>query len=267
MPARAPAGAVLLEAAGVAVALGGRRVVEDVDLAVRAGEVVVLVGPNGAGKSTLLGALAGDLAVAAGEVRVDGRPLAGWSVSALARRRAVLPQHVAVAFPFTVEDVVRMGRAPLRGTDAEVDEDGAVDGALAALELDHLRHRPMPRLSGGERARVAMARILVQGAQLMLLDEPTAALDLHHQELLLAVVRARADAGDAAVVVLHDLSVAASHADRVVVLGERRVVADGPPGEVVDAGLLGRIYQHPVSVVDDPATGSRLVVPHRIITT
>ena len=135
--------------------------------------------------------------------------------------------------------------------------------ALADADVAHLAERHVPSLSGGERARVALARVLAQATQLLLLDEPTAALDVHHQELVLSTVRARADAGDGAVVVLHDLGLAAAHADRVAVLAEGRVVADGPPDAVLTPDLLSAVYQHPIDVLRHPATGALLVLPRR----
>lgn len=160
-------------------------------LAARAGEVLALVGPNGAGKSTLLAALAGDLPAAVGEVRIGGRPAAAWSAPELALRRAVLPQSAVLSFPFPVEDVVRMGRAPWAGTAREDEDDAAVATAMAATEVTDFAARPFSALSGGERARVALARVLAQRTPLLLLDEPTAALDLRHQELVLRICRGR----------------------------------------------------------------------------
>lgn len=262
-PAPPAPGDVLAEARQLGVRLGGRPVLDGVDLAVHAGEVLALVGPNGAGKSTLLGALAGDVAAAAGEVRVGGAPLGSWSARQLALRRAVLPQSSPLAFPFTAEEVVRMGRAPWAGTALCEEDDPAVDAAMAATEVAGFAGRAYPALSGGERARVALARVLAQRAPLVLLDEPTAALDLHHQELVLRVCRAEAALGRGVVVVLHDLGLAAAHADRVAVLAAGRVVADGSPADVLTAPLLTTVYRHPVEVLPHPRTGLPLVLPAR----
>ncbi|WCO68258.1 heme ABC transporter ATP-binding protein [Iamia majanohamensis] len=252
-----------LVAADVEVTLGGAPVLRGVDVRAGAGEVVALVGPNGAGKSTLLGALAGDLAPSAGTVAIGGRPVDGWDGLELARTRAVLPQQATVTFPFSVREVVEMGRAPWVAHDGDPDGAAVVDAALRATEVGHLATRRVPSLSGGERARVAMARVLAQQTPVVLLDEPTAALDLHHQELVLDLARRRAGAGVAVVVVLHDLGLAAAHADRVVVLRDGLVVADGPPAAVLDAALLSDVYQHALEVVAHPRTGAPLVLPVR----
>lgn len=263
LPVRVPAGDPVAEVSGLRVRLGGRQVLDSIDLTAHAGEVLALVGPNGAGKSTLLAALAADLPAESGAVHIDGRPVADWAAPELALRRAVLPQSAALAFPFPVEDVVRMGRAPWAGTD-RADEDGpAVAAAMAATEVTEFAGRPFSALSGGERARVALARVLAQRAPLLLLDEPTAALDLRHQELVLRICRERAAAGDAVVVVLHDLGLAAAYADRAAVLHEGRIAVAGPPAEVFSGELLGRVYRQPVEVFPHPRTGVPLVVPDR----
>jgi iron complex transport system ATP-binding protein len=254
---------VALEAVEVLVEIDGHVILGGVDLAVAAGEIVALVGPNGAGKSTLLGALAGDVARTGGEVWVAGRPLEAWAGLDLALRRAVLPQQVTVTFPFSVRDVVEMGRAPWVAVDGDPDGAAVVDDALRATDVGHLATRRFPSLSGGERARAALARVLAQQTSVLLLDEPTAALDLHHQELVLGLARRRAEAGVAVVVVLHDLGLAAAHADRVVVLQGGAVVASGPPVEVLDADLLSAVYQHPIEVVPHPRTGAPVVLPRR----
>ncbi|MET9132895.1 heme ABC transporter ATP-binding protein [Streptomyces antibioticus] len=254
-------GNVVAEADGVWVRLGGRDVLCGVDVRVRAGEVLALVGPNGAGKSTLLAALAADLPAAAGTVRIHGRPAGGWSAPELALRRAVLPQAAVLSFPFTVADVVRMGRAPHDSSPAE--DEAVIAEAMAATEVTHFAARPFSALSGGERARVALARVLAQRAPLLLLDEPTAALDLKHQELVLRLCRERAREGDAVVVVLHDLGLAAAYAHRVAVLHEGRAAADGPPAEVFTGRLLSEVYDQPVEVLPHPRTGALLVAPER----
>lgn len=262
-PAPFAPGDVLAEASGLRVRLGGREVLAGVSLAARAGEVLALVGPNGAGKSTLLAALAADLPADEGVVRVCGRPTAQWPARELALRRAVLPQAAALSFPFTVEDVVRMGRAPWAGTALEEDDDRVVREAMASTEVGEFASRPFSALSGGERARVALARVLAQRTPLLLLDEPTAALDLRHQELVLRLCRERAAAGDAVVVVLHDLGLAAAYADRAAVLRGGALAVEGAPGEVFTAELLSEVYRQPVEVFPHPRTGAPLVTPVR----
>ncbi|MBZ6229037.1 heme ABC transporter ATP-binding protein [Streptomyces olivaceus] len=262
-PPPASPGEVLAEAEALRVLLGGRPVLDGVDVRVRAGEVLALVGPNGAGKSTLLGALAADVPAAEGVVRIHGRPVSAWSAPELALRRAVLPQSASLSFPFPVEEVVRMGRAPWAGGDEADEDDAVVADAMSRTEVTGFAGRPFSALSGGERARVALARVLAQRAPLLLLDEPTAALDLRHQELVLRLCRERARAGDAVVVVLHDLALAAAYADRVAVLRAGRVAADGPPAEVFAEELLSEVYDQPVEVLPHPRTGALLVLPRR----
>ncbi|ADI08990.1 hemin importer ATP-binding subunit [Streptomyces bingchenggensis BCW-1] len=240
-----------------------RDVLTGIDLTARAGEVLALVGPNGAGKSTLLAALAADLAPHRGQVVICGRDAPAWSAAELALRRAVLPQSASLAFPFTVEEVVRMGRAPWAGTPAEDRDDTVVASALAQTETTDFAARPFSALSGGEKARVALARVLAQQTPLLLLDEPTAALDLRHQELVLRICRRRAAAGDAVVVVLHDLGLAAAYAHRTAVLHNGRIAAAGPPAEAFQADLLSHVYRQPVDVLPHPHTGTPLVIPKR----
>ncbi|MCU0309645.1 MAG: heme ABC transporter ATP-binding protein [Acidimicrobiales bacterium] len=246
----------------VTVALGGRTVLDGVELGVTTGELVAIVGPNGAGKSTLLAVLAGDRRPEGGRVVLDGRPVEEWRPLDLARRRAVMLQDAGVAFPFRVDEVIRMGRSPWRETRFEDDDDREVAAAMVATDVAHLAGRAVPTLSGGERARVALARTLAQRTTLILLDEPTAALDLHHQELAMGLLRARVDAGDAAVVVLHDLTAAAAFADRVVIVADGGVVAAGTPGEVLRGECLTAVYRQEIAVacLDD---GSVVVVPRR----
>ncbi|MEH1031354.1 heme ABC transporter ATP-binding protein [Micromonospora profundi] len=253
---------VRVDVAGLRVQRAGRTVLDQVDLRVRAGEVHALVGPNGAGKSTLLAAISGDLP-AAGTVEVDGRALRGWSPVELAMRRAVLTQRSTLSFPFTVEETVRMGRAPWAGRPEEEQDDAIVAEAMSRCDVARFAARPYPSLSGGEQARAALARVLAQRTGVLLLDEPTAALDLHHQELVMGIARDRASDGDAVVVVLHDLALAGAYADVVTLLGEGRVRAVGPPAEVLTAALLSEVYQHDIEVVPHPRNQLPLVVPRR----
>ncbi|WP_298516251.1 heme ABC transporter ATP-binding protein [uncultured Nocardioides sp.] len=250
-----------LSARGVSMRLGGAQVLTAVDLAIEGGEVVALVGPNGAGKSTLLGALSGDLEPDAGEVTLDGRPLGARTARELARARAVLLQRQGLAFGFRVEEVVRMGRAPWYRTPAADDDDRLVTESMARADVTPLALRLYPTLSGGEQARVSFARTLAQAAPVLLLDEPTAALDIRHQEAVLAVARESAVRGVAVVVVLHDLALAAAYADRVCVLSAGTVAADGPPTRVLTDELLTRVYEHPVRVIE--VEGSLVVLPVR----
>lgn len=229
LPARPSPGTPLVEARDLHVRLrGGQDVLRGVELTAHGGEVCALVGPNGAGKSSLLAALAADLPASRGTVRIAGRTAAEWSARELALHRAVLPQSAELSFPFPVVEVVRMGRAPWAGTAREEEDEEAVATAMAATEVAAFAARPFSALSGGERARVALARVLAQRTPLLLLDEPTAALDLRHQELVLEICRERTAAGDAVVAVLHDLSLAAAYADRVAALHDGRIAAAGP---------------------------------------
>lgn len=263
-PDRLPEGSTLLDVRELVVERGGRPLLAGVSVRVGPGEIVAVVGPNGAGKSTLLRALSGDHQAAAGAVVLAGGDLSTYPAVDLARIRGVLPQQVAVAFPFTVDEVVRMGRAPWVGISSYEDDESAVAWALTECDVAHLAHRPYPELSGGEQARVSLARVLVQQTQLLLLDEPTAALDLRHQEQVFAILRGRAEHGDAVVVVLHDLTAAAAHADRIILLDRGVIVADGPPEQTLEPDRLARVYQHEVEVFPNPRTGALTVVSQRL---
>ena len=261
VPSWRETGTTLAEATGVTVTRAGRRILDGVDIDIRAGEVLGLVGPNGAGKSTLLSVLAADLPPDTGSVDIDGRAARRWKARELARRRAVLQQHHELSFPFTVEQVVEMGRAPWADGPARIRDLELVTRYLVDCEIDDLADRTFPTLSGGERARVALARVLTQDTQLILLDEPTAALDVRHQELVLRLCRMRADAGAAVVIVLHDLGLAAAHCDRVAVVHEGVIRGIGSPREVFEAELLTRVYRHPVEVLPHPHRDVILVLP------
>jgi iron complex transport system ATP-binding protein len=256
-------GSVGVEAEDVGYAVDGRNLVDGVSLTVRHGEIVAVLGPNGAGKSTLLGLLTGDLTPHHGLVRIADRPIADYSPRELALRRGVLPQAVTLSFPFTVDEVVRMGRAPHAGPACRESEDEIVARCLAETDVSHLVERAYPSLSGGERARVSLARVLAQGAPVLFLDEPTAALDLKHTEDVLRLARARARKGDAVVIVLHDLNLAAAYADRIALMARGRLVACGAPAEVCTAPLLSDLYGHPVDVMRRPKTEELLILPSR----
>jgi len=252
----------LVSADAVDVALSKRTILHGVSVAVERGEILALVGPNGAGKSTLLGTLAGDLRPQAGRVLFDGEPIDSLKSKDLARRRGLLLQSNQVSFPFHVGRVVEMGRNPWSGTDQSERDDEAVGWAMDQVDVTHLRHRRFSELSGGERARVSLARVLAQDTELLLLDEPTAALDLHHQNRVLGLIRQRAKDGRGVVVVAHDLSLAAALADRVGVLVDGRMLAVGTVQEVMNEDLLSEAYHVPIHVLPGP-DGLPIIVPKR----
>lgn len=256
---------------GVTLTVDGRTLLSDVDLAVRPGELVALIGPNGAGKSTALSVLAGDVTPDAGDVTIDDRPLARIRVQELGRLRSVLLQQKGVSFSYPVRDVVAMGRMPwarvqepdLAAPGRAATDDEIVADALARTDTTHLADRDVTTLSGGELARVSLARVVAQRCRVVLLDEPTDALDIGHQEQVLALAAGLAADGAAVLAVLHDLNLAAAYADRIVLLADGRVVADGSPRAVLTGERLSAVYGHPVETIDHPMTGALLVLPVR----
>ena len=246
------------EAASVTIA--NRKIVDNVSIRLMAGEVTALVGPNGAGKSTLLSVLSGDRAPTTGTVRLNEMPIGTYAPMALARQRSVLSQHTNTLFTFTAHEVVAMGRFPWDGR--AVDDSAIADHCLERVHAQHVRDQSFSTLSGGERALVNLARILAQDCPVVLLDEPTAALDIGHQELVLNVAANLANEGRTVVLAAHDLNLAARYAHRVLVLDDGHLVADGAPVEALDSALLSRLYRHPVVVLDHPfLPGRPLVLP------
>lgn len=210
---------------------------DGVSLELRGGYVTAICGPNGAGKSSLLACLAG---LEPSEVRLDGTLLAATPPRQRARSIGFLPQSAELAWDLSVETLVGLGRLAWNAGDAA--DAAACAAALAAMELDALRHRPVGQLSGGERARALLARVLAGEPRWLLADEPLANLDLAHQLTLLAHFRALAGQGLGIVLVLHDLAHAMNHATRVVVLDQGRIAADGPPEEALDEAVIGRVW-------------------------
>ena len=254
----------MLEIRHVSFTYSGPPVLDGVDVGVAPGEIVAVVGPNGAGKSTLLRLASGLLEPQAGEVLLDGVPIRSLPRRLAARRIAGVVADADARFPYTVRDTVALGRHPWRGAFGALsaDDEARIDGALAAAELVHLADRPLPSLSSGERQRAALARCLVQGGDLALLDEPTAHLDLGHRLRMLDVLRTRAKArGRAVLAVLHDLNLAGAFADRVVLLVAGRVAADGSPAEVFTPDRIREAFGAAVDVLDHPKTGAPVVVP------
>ena len=243
---------------------GDHEVLRGVDLDVAPGELVGVLGPNGSGKTTLLRVARGLLAPSAGDVALLGRSPEAWERRALARRVAVVPQRDEMLFPYTVEEVVTMGRWPhVGGIGFErADDRRVVRAVLEEMELLGLRHRAMTAVSGGERQRAVVARALAQEPELMLLDEPTAALDIRHQVSVLGRLRDRnREAGLTVVAVLHDLNLATLFCDRVVLLSEGRVYADGPTAEVVTYANIKTVYGTEVYVGWNELNGRVFMVP------
>lgn len=237
---------------------GNHQILSDVSMFAHSGQVTALVGPNGAGKSTLLAALAGDFTPSSGDIYIGERSVDGMSVRELARARAVLTQQQDLTVAFTAREVIDFGRSPWANTD-----EALLKEVIAECDVAHLLDRVVPTLSGGERARVHCARVLYQDTPIVLLDEPTAALDLHHAERIMALLRARAGAGKTVVVVLHDLTAAAAYADRVVMMAGGRVVKQGAPAQILDAQTVSDVYDIPVEVLTDSA-GNPVLVPRRV---
>lgn len=253
----------IVSARGVGVRRDDREILSDIELEVRTGEVLALVGPNGAGKSTLLSVLSGDLSPAKGTVELDGRPIGSYRPLELARRRAVLSQANVVSFPFRVLEIVQMGRSPWIRTAELADDQAAVLEAIEATDIAHLLGRRFTTLSGGEQARVSLARVLAQRTPVVFLDEPTASLDLRHQEDVMRLARELAAVGRAVVVVVHDLSLAGAYADRIALLDHGRLDAVGAPAEVMTADRVGRVYGLEVQIHRVGASDRPIVLPLR----
>jgi iron complex transport system ATP-binding protein len=233
-----------VEVQGLVVRLKGRPVLVGAELIAQPGDLTAVIGPNGAGKTTLLRAVAGIIPPAAGTIRLDGELLAALDPRALARRLAYLPQERIVHWALTARAVVGLGRLPFRplGAGESPADLAAVDAAMAAMDASHLAERPVPELSGGERARVLIARALAQEPAVLIADEPAAGLDPAHQLILFRHLAALAEAGRTVIVALHDLSLAARFCHSVALLHLGRTLAAGPPAHVLSPENLAAAY-------------------------
>jgi iron complex transport system ATP-binding protein len=248
----------------VSVELGGRRVVHGVSDEVAVGEWLTVIGPNGAGKSTLLRAIAG-LVPCDGVISLDGEDIAGLGRREIARRLAFVPQSPLLPPEMRVWDYVLLGRTPYIGPfGAESDRDLlAAERALERLDLVSFADRPLRTLSGGEQQRAVLARALAQEAPLLLLDEPTTSLDIGRQQIVLELVADLRERGDLTVVsAMHELTLAAQYGDRLLLLAEGRLVASGPPSEIVTEALISAHYGAEVRVIED-AGAPLAVIPIR----
>lgn len=256
---------------------GAKPILSDVSLPIRPGEVLAVIGPNGAGKSTLLHLLSGTIKPQSGEVSLDGRPLRQWRPVDLAKRRAVLPQTPLLNFPFRVLDVVLLGRSPFAGQAARQEDLRIAAAALHEADAVHLAERIYPTLSGGERQRVQLARVLTQvwpaacdtagegsgkhESLYLLLDEPTNNLDIAHQQTTLASARRLTDHGHGVLAVLHDPNLAAFYADRVCILKDGEIMAEGIPDTVITERNFEAAFGLRVTVMRHPGNGRAVMVP------
>lgn len=246
-----------LKASNLAVERGGRRVVSGASVSLKPGTLTAICGPNGAGKSSLLLALAGLLPTAKGTMQLGAESVATLNPMARAQAIGYLPQGSDIAWDVSVESLVALGRHPYddagQGGGCE-----AVANALAATGLQTLTHRPISQLSGGEKARALLARVLAGEPRWILADEPLAALDLSHQLSLIAHLKACAAAGQGVVIVLHDLGLAMNHADRVLVLKDGALIADGPPHVALSSKVIEQGWGVASNWLGDP--GARALV-------
>jgi len=247
---------------GIDLDVNGHSLVAGITLDLASGSRTAMIGPNGAGKTTMIRLLSGDVPPTRGTIRYGDELLGRIPVRQRARLRSVLSQSHSSDTSFTVEQVVSMGRYAFRlDQDVNISQERAfVGNAVDSLDLGELRKRQIRFLSGGEQQRVAIARVLAQGAPLVLLDEPTTALDIAHRASVMALIEDLSPKGHTVFAVLHDLNMA-THFDQVVLLHEGRIVASGSPNDVLTSEALSTVYSHPIDVVEHPKRPGLLVLP------
>ncbi len=235
----------MIAAQNISVSLGTHAAVRDVSIAIKEGEMVGFVGPNGAGKTSLLRSLLRLVPVDSGSVLLDGADITADAAHKHAQAIAYLPQGQNVAWPLTARRLVALGRVPHRSTweTLKVEDKHAIDAALAATDAEAFADRPVTELSGGERSRILLARALAVKARVLLVDEPTASLDPYHQLTTMEALKSTTSEGTAVGVVLHDLNLAGRYCDRLYLMHEGTVVADGTPDQVLSDENLARVYR------------------------
>ena len=255
----------MLQACNLSLNVAGFSLLQDINLRVAPGVVTAVIGANGAGKTSLLRLLTGEQKPSAGVVTFNGSPIVDWQPEQLARMMAVLPQSSRLDFPFTAREVVMLGRTPHAtglARDAHI-----VDAALHAVDGSYLDKRFYTHMSGGEKQRVQLARVLAQiwepvseGPRILMLDEPTSAFDLAHQQLTLSIMRSLAEQGVGVLVVVHDLNLAARCADQLLVLSCGRIAASGSPRDVLTANMIREVFHVDATIAVNPVTGTPLVI-------
>ncbi|MEX0935949.1 MAG: ABC transporter ATP-binding protein [Gemmatimonadota bacterium] len=247
----------------VRFARGRPPALDGVSMRVPSGSLYGVLGPNGSGKSTLMRALLGSVEVESGRADVDGTPARDWNRRELARAVGVVTQSEGIAFPIRVRDLVGMGRYPHLGAfEPEGAEDRrAIEAALRECDVEMLADREVSTLSGGEFQRVRIARAMAQRPRALVLDEPTASLDIRHEMAILKLLRRSADAGLTVLLITHNINLAARFSDRLLLLREGRVAAEGTAGEVLREEILEAVYRWPLAVQPDPVTGEPTVTP------
>ncbi len=269
-----PARETFIDARSLSFRAGGRDLVREASLELAPGTTTILIGPNGAGKSTLLKLMTGEAKPSGGEIRVDGEALAAIPAWRLACQRAVMAQHARLVFPFSVYEVASLGVDGIGRAMTRVRRDALVGESLAAAGVLELAGRAYQTLSGGEQQRVQFARVLCQieagrsvaSRQALFLDEPIASLDLCHQLALLDMARAIAGRGVAVLIVLHDLNLAVTYADHLVVMDQGQIIAQGAPAKTLDDALLRQVFKVDLSLSHAPAPGLPFLLPqqHRL---
>jgi len=237
-------GTPFIETRNVSFLYGKRQILEDVSFSVGSNEFVVLIGPNGSGKTTLLQVLLGLRRVHGGDILISGLPLQSLTRKSIAQKLTFLPQDTAMEFAFSVREVVAMGRNPHLGRfqSETADDQLIIERALSATDTLHLASRPITALSGGERQRALLARSIAQQTPLLLLDEPTANLDMSHQIETLQLAKQLVGQGRSVIAAIHDLTLASRYADRAILISQGRIVSDGPPQQVITEDNLARYF-------------------------
>lgn len=249
----------------------GKTLLNDISITVPPGEVLAIIGPNGSGKSTLLKTLSADLSPSSGQILLEEKPLHQFSKKQLAKVRAVLPQSADMYFPFSVQEIVEMGRTPHSSRSLSLEDKQIIAESMAITQVEHLQHRSINYLSGGERQRVQLARVLCQilgsstdSNRYLLLDEPTSALDLSHQHHVLQIVRQLTKQHHIGImIILHDLNLAALYADKIAVLKAGHISHYGRPDQILQAPNIQGVFGISVNVTAHPLHDCQLIIANR----